>query len=73
MRECWWCKQVISLVSDSSPALRAIRVLRVLRPLRLIARFGNLRLVVELFVRTLPSVFNVMLVVLVSLPPTPRS
>ena len=46
---------VISLLSESLPAsFRAMRVLRVLRPLRLIARFGNLRLVVDLFIRTLP-------------------
>ena len=56
---------VISLLSESLPAsFRAMRVLRVLRPLRLIARFGNLRLVVDLFIKTLPSVGNVIMVVI---------
>ena len=56
---------VVSLLSDElPPAFRALRVLRVLRPLRLIARFGNLRLVVDLFIKTLPSVGNVIMVVL---------
>ena len=54
---------IVVLLSDANPALRALRVLRVLRPLRLIARFGNLRVIVDLFIKTLPSVMNVVLVV----------
>ncbi len=38
------------------PAFRTLRLLRVLRPLRLISRFGNLRIVVDLFIKTLPQV-----------------
>lgn len=54
---------VAALLSDAAPGLRTLRVLRVLRPLGLIARFGNLRVIVNLFVRTLPSVGNVIMVV----------
>ena len=54
---------LISLLGDV-PAFKTLRLLRVLRPLRLIARFGSLRVVVDLFIRTLPQVFNVMTVVL---------
>eukprot|EP00322_Chrysochromulina_rotalis_P026742 CAMPEP_0115869128 /NCGR_PEP_ID=MMETSP0287-20121206/21651_1 /TAXON_ID=412157 /ORGANISM="Chrysochromulina rotalis, Strain UIO044" /LENGTH=1138 /DNA_ID=CAMNT_0003323809 /DNA_START=89 /DNA_END=3502 /DNA_ORIENTATION=- len=53
---------LLSLLGDS-PSLSTLRLLRVLRPLRLIAKFGNLRVVVDLFIKTLPAVANVMLVV----------
>ena len=53
---------VAALFSDAFPVLRTMRVLRVLRPLRLIARFGNLRIIVDLFIRTLPSVVHVIMV-----------
>lgn len=54
---------LISLLGDSD-RLATLRLLRVLRPLRLIAKFGNLRVVVDLFIKTLPDVGSVMLVVL---------
>ncbi len=55
---------LLSLLGDSNSGLSTLRLLRVLRPLRLIAKFGNLRVVVDLFIKTLPAVGNVMLVVL---------
>ena len=55
---------LLSLLAEGNSALSTLRLLRVLRPLRLIAKFGNLRVVVDLFIKTLPAVGNVMLVVL---------
>ena len=54
---------LLSLLGDVG-AFRTMRLLRVLRPLRLISRFGNLRIVVDLFIKTLPQVFNVSLVLI---------
>jgi hypothetical protein len=48
-----------SLITETSPALSVLRVFRVLRPLRLISRAEGIRRVVELFLRALPRMFDV--------------
>ena len=50
---------LLALVGGGSPAIRVLRVLRVLRPLRLISRFGGMRLVIALLVRTMPKVVDI--------------
>lgn len=54
-----------SVMSEGSGAFRALRVLRVLRPLRLIARFEGLRRVVELFLRAVPKMLDVIAIYIV--------
>ena len=54
---------LLSLLAEDDGNLSTLRLLRVLRPLRLIAKFGNLRVVVDLLIKTIPACVNVMLVV----------
>ena len=53
------CSSLLALVGGGSPAIRVLRVLRVLRPLRLISRFGGMRLVIALLLRTMPKVIDI--------------
>ena len=53
---------LLTLVGGGSPAIRVLRVLRVLRPLRLISKFGGMRIIISLLLRTLPKVANVLVV-----------
>jgi len=57
---------LLSLMS-SSPATRMLRVLRVLRPLRLIARSKGMRTAIELLLRAMPRVIDVVAVYLIFL------
>ena len=57
---------LLSLMS-SSPATRMMRVLRVLRPLRLIARSKGMRTAIELLLRAMPRVIDVVAVYLIFL------
>ena len=56
------CSSLLTLVGGGSPAIRVLRVLRVLRPLRLISKFGGMRIIVSLLLRTMPKVVNVLVV-----------
>jgi hypothetical protein len=42
--------------------LKALRTLRVLRPLRVIRRLENMKLAINSMIRSIPSIFNVLLI-----------
>eukprot|EP00966_Prymnesium_polylepis_P266257 6150543-Prymnesium_polylepis.2 len=53
-----------SALGGNSAVVRVLRMMRVLRPARLIARFGGMRLAMELLLRTLPEVLDVLAIYL---------
>ena len=58
---------LVIVLSQASPAVRALRMLRVLRPLRLISKVEGLRVAVQLLLKSLPRVQDVLLIFLLIL------
>ena len=49
---------------SSSSSVRGLRTLRVMRPLRLLSKVGPMRKVIEAFVRSIPGLVNVSIILL---------
>lgn len=53
---------LIAIASLAAAFVKVIRLIKVLRPLRMVSRYQGLQLSIKALIRSIPNIFNVMLI-----------